>query len=78
MTDRPSFHIGPRPVFKPEVVARRQQQDALHREFHAALDLAAQDTHVKSERPSFAVVGEGSASAQENYRRGYDHVHWRD
>lgn len=51
--------------------AVQDQRDASrHREF----SLSAQDQHHKFERAHFAVVGEGSQTAQENYRRGYDRI----
>lgn len=55
-----------------EVKARRAAQDARDAARHRDFDLSAQDQHAKSERFHFAVVGEGTRSAQENYRRGYD------
>lgn len=38
-------------------------------ELHRTFDLAAQDTHVKSERPSFTVV-----TASKAFRQGYDAI----
>ena len=45
-------------------------------ERHAGFDLSAQDNHAKYERPHFAVVGEGTRSARENFERGYDLIDW--
>lgn len=59
-----------------EIAARRKRQDARDAARHAAFDLSAQDVHMKYERPHFAVVGEGSASANENYRRHYTAIDW--
>lgn len=56
--------------------ARRAAQDSVLRERHAAFDLQAQDRPAKFERFRFAVVGEGSRDANDNYRRGYDAVDW--
>ena len=50
---------------------RRRVQDRVMAERHHGFDLAAQDRHHKYERPSFAVVGEGSLAAQTKYREGY-------
>lgn len=59
-----------------EVAARRRAQDARDAARHRAFDLAAQDLHHKHDRPSFAVVGEGSRAAQDNYTRGYTAIDW--
>lgn len=59
-----------------EVRERRRKQDVRDAERHRGFDLAAQDSRMKYERFHFAVVGEGSQSANENYRRGYDAVNW--
>lgn len=48
------------------------------RERHREWDLRAQDNTMKYERPQFAVVGEGSLTAQENYRTNYDRIRWSD
>ena len=55
---------------------QRAADDAKLSERHAGFDLAAQDNTAKFERPSFAVVGEGTASANDNYRRGYSLIDW--
>lgn len=55
-----------------EIASRRRAADARDAEVHRAFDLMAQDTTAKFERPRFAVVGEGSRSAGEAYRRNYD------
>lgn len=57
-----------------EVAARRQRQDALDDQRHRTFDLQAQDRRHKFERPVFAVVGEGSRTAQENYRTNYSRI----
>ena len=49
---------------------------AMADERHAGFDLSAQDNHAKYERPHFAVVGEGTKSARENFERGYDLIDW--
>ena len=43
---------------------------------HHGFDLSAQDHHMKYERFHFAVVGEGTSSAQANFHRGYDAIDW--
>jgi len=55
---------------------RKAATDAVMAERHAGFDLAAQDNTAKFERPSFSVVGEGSRSANDNYRRGYALIDW--
>ena len=50
--------------------------DAVLAERHRGFDLSAQDNHAKSERAYFSVVGEGSQSANENYRRGFALIDW--
>ena len=57
-----------------EIAARRQAQDARDAAQHRAFDLQAQDKTAKFERPRFSVVGEGSRSSQENYRRHYEQI----
>ncbi len=54
--------------------ARNARQDRLMDVRHAAFDLSAQDIHMKYERAHFAVVGEGSRPARENYRAGYERI----
>ncbi len=54
--------------------ARRRAQDARDAARARAFDLSAQDRHHKYERPSFAVVGEGSPSAQTAYREGWERI----
>lgn len=56
--------------------ARRAAADTALRARHAQFDLQAQDRTPKSARPKFAVVGEGSMTAQENYARNYDRIEW--
>ena len=41
---------------------------------HAYFDAAAGEVRMKYERAHFAVVGEGTRTAQENYRDGWDRV----
>lgn len=59
-----------------ELRRNRRAQDAVLAERHRNFDRSAQDHHMKSERLHFAVGGEGTRSAQENFRRGYDAVDW--
>ena len=53
----------------PALAAKRAKQDRFMAELHATLDLAAQDNHMKYERPSFTVV-----TASDDFRRGYDAI----
>ena len=69
-----AFHIGRRPELKTELVAKRAAQDREMAQFHAYLDEASKDNRMKFERPSFAVVGEGSHSSQERYRQGWEAI----
>lgn len=62
----------------PELAANRAAQDAVMAERHRGFDLSAQDHHSKSERLHFAVVGEGTRSAQDRYRAGYEQIDWRN
>ena len=55
---------------------RRAATDAQLAERHAGFDLAAQDLTPKYHRPKFAVVGEGSKSANDNYQANYDLIDW--
>lgn len=57
-----------------ERTSRKAAQDRHDAARHREWDLSAQDRHVKSERCRFSVVGEGSLTAQENYRIGYEHT----
>lgn len=41
-------------------------------ERHRQWDLQAQDNTAKFERPQFAVVGEGTKTAQDAYREGWE------
>jgi hypothetical protein len=59
---------------KAELRDRRAAQDVALRERHARWDVQAQDKRHKYERPHFAVLGEGSRSANENYLRNYDRI----
>jgi hypothetical protein len=59
-----------------ELAANRRTQDTLMASQHREWDLSAQDNHAKSERPHFAVVGEGSPTAQEAYRAHYGLIDW--
>ena len=56
----------------PNITAQRAVQDAVMAERHAGFDKSAQDVHMKYERPSFSVVGEGTKSAQDAYREGWE------
>lgn len=57
-----------------EIAQRRRAQDANDAARHRMFDLQAQDKTAKFERPQFAVVGEGSRTAQENYMIGYTRI----
>ena len=57
-----------------EIAQRRQAQDARDAVRHREFDLQAQDKTAKFERPKFAIVGEGSKSANENYLAGYERI----
>lgn len=59
-----------------DVKEQRKASDALMAEQHAGFDLSAKDNHSKFERASFSVVGEGTRSANERYRRGYSRINW--
>ena len=63
---------------KRELQGRRQAQDARDEVRHRTFDLSAQDTHVKSERAHWCVVGEGSRSANDNFRAGFAAIRWSD
>ena len=54
------------------VSASNRVMDARHRQW----DLTAQDKTPKSARPHFAVVGEGSRTARENFLNGYRQIDW--
>ena len=55
---------------------QRAVQDVQLSERHAGFDAGAQDNHMKYERPNFTVVGEGTKSANDNYRINYDRIDW--
>jgi hypothetical protein len=61
---------------KRERDARRAAQDARDAQRHRDFSLSAQDQHHKWERAHFSVVGEGSRSANENFRSNYDRIDW--
>ena len=46
-------------------------------EQHRQFDRSASDTHMKYERATFSVVGEGSREALDAYRTNYDLIDWR-
>lgn len=56
---------------------QRAAQDRMMAERHAGFDRAAQDTTMKYERVSFAVVGEGSKDSSYRFRENYDLIDWR-
>ena len=60
--------------------AERSQRKAAQDKHLAALqhrfDATAGENRMKYERAHFAVVGEGSRSANENFRRGYAAIRW--
>jgi len=60
----------------PALRAQRQAQDRVLRERHRQWDLAAQDRTPKAHRHHFAVGGQGSRTAQDNFRRGYGLIDW--
>jgi len=55
---------------------RRAAQDIALRARHAEWDLRAQDRTPKSDRPHFAVVGDGSRAAQDNFRVNFARIDW--
>ena len=55
---------------------RVAETNATMDERHAGFDRAVQDNTMKYERPSFAVVGEGTKSAREKYEAGYAAIDW--
>lgn len=57
-----------------ERTMRRAAADTALRARHAQFDLQAQDQRHKHDRFKFAVVGEGSRSAQDNFRAGYARI----
>ena len=57
-----------------ERTVRRAAADTVLRARHDQFDLQALDKTPKSARFHFAVVGEGSRSAQENFRRNYEKI----
>ena len=59
-----------------ELARTRRVQDAYMAQQRHDWDLSAKDNHSKSERCHFAVVGEGSHTAQEAYRTRYDLIDW--
>ena len=63
--------------YQRELTEKRRVQDALVTERHRQWNLAAQDRTPKSDRPHFAVVGEGSQSAQDAYREGWERTFGR-
>ena len=56
--------------------AARREKNREVREFTEKMDLSAQDNHSKSERFSFAVVGEGTKSSHKNFRDNYPDIDW--
>jgi hypothetical protein len=60
----------------PNLVAQRAVQDVQREEKHRQWDLQAQDKTPKSARFHFAVVGEGSRTALENFLNGYEAIDW--
>ena len=63
---------------KQQLNGRKADTDAVIAERHAGFDLAAQDITPKYHRPHFAVVGEGTKSATDNYRANYDRIDWSE
>lgn len=58
--------------YQRELKEKRQMQDAVTAKRHREWNLSAQDKHAKYERAHFAVVGEGTLTAQDAYRRGWE------
>ena len=56
----------------PDLAANRAVQNEVMNERHAGFDLSAKDNHMKYERSHFAVVGEGTKSSQDAYRKGWE------
>ena len=65
------FDSGQSPT-PPDLATNRAVQDAVLAERHHGFDLKAKDHTMKYERPKFAVVGEGTKSAQDAYREGWE------
>ena len=61
---------------KQQLNGRKADTDAVIAERHAGFDLAAQDITPKYHRPHFAVVGEGSKTANTAYAENYDKIDW--
>jgi hypothetical protein len=59
-----------------ELKRNRRSQDSVLAERHRQWDLQAQDNTPKHHRAHFAVVGEGTRSAQERYLNGYTAIRW--
>jgi len=59
-----------------ELAATRRIQDHVMAQQRHDWDLSAKDNHSKSERFHFAVVGEGSHTAQAAYRANYGLIDW--
>lgn len=59
-----------------ERTERRALQDRAMRREQALLDGLSQNLYHKHDRPHFAVVGEGSRSANDAYQRGYALIDW--
>lgn len=71
---RAKDHGAPGP--SPDRAAQRAAQDVVMDTRHRGFDLSAQDRHAKYERAHFAVVGEGTRSACENFRHNFDLIDW--
>jgi len=63
-------------VVSPKLATNRAVQDAIMSERHRGFDLSAKDNHMKYERPKFAVVGEGTKTANDKYHAGYAKIDW--
>jgi head-tail adaptor len=57
-----------------ERAARKAAQDRHLATLQHRFDVTAGEVRMKYERASFAVVGEGTRSAQENYRAGWSRI----
>jgi len=74
----PNFNVPWTETDQKQKDQRVAASDAVMDERHAGFDLSAQDNHAKYERAHFAVVGEGTKAAFENYREGYSKINWSE
>lgn len=62
---------------KSRLAQRKSQTDSTLAERHDGWDRAAQDLTPKYARPHFAVVGEGSKTANRAYQDNYALIDWK-